>query len=212
MPDIVIIGAGGHSKVVADAAIRTGFTVVGFLDDHATTAPLPGYDVIGTVPDLVHSPHLHNDMLAIVAIGDNRTRMQVIEMLELARVRYATVIDPSAVVSRYASIAEGTVILQGAIVNAGTVVGQHAILNTGCTIDHDCKIGSYAHISPGVNLAGGVTVGEGTHLGIGSCVTPGCSVGDWSVVGAGAAVVKNIRANCIAVGVPAKPVETLNDC
>ena len=179
MPDIVIIGAGGHSKVVADAAIRAGFTVVGFLDDHATVAPLPGYDVIGAVLDFVHNPQLQSDMLAVVAIGDNRTRIQVVEELALPRERYAVVIDPSAVVSRHALIAEGTVVLQGVIVNAGTVVGQHAILNTGCTIDHDCKIEDYAHISPGVNLAGGVTVGEGTHLGIGSCVTPGCSVGDW---------------------------------
>jgi acetyltransferase EpsM len=211
MLDIVIIGAGGHSKVVADAAIRAGFRVLGFLDDHATVAPLLGYDVIGTVVDFVHNLELRKDLLAVVAIGDNRARMHVVEKLGLPRERYTRVIDPSAVVSRHASIAEGTVVLQGAIVNPGTVVGQHVILNTGCTIDHDCKIGSYAHISPGVNLAGGVTVGEGTHLGIGSCVIPGCSVGDWSVVGAGAAVVKSLRADCVAVGVPARVIQPVTE-
>lgn len=211
MSDIVIIGAGGHSKVVADAAIRAGFRVRGFIDDHAMSAPLPGYDVIGTVLDLINDSKFQGDIVAVVAVGDNSTRMQIVEKLALPKERYATVIDPSAVVSQYASIAEGTVILQGAIVNAGTVVGQHAIINTGCTIDHDCIIENYAHISPGVNLAGGVAVGEGAHLGIGSCVVPGCSVGDWSVVGAGAVVVKNIRANCVAVGVPAKPIKISGD-
>lgn len=210
MLDIVIIGAGGHSKIVADAAIRTGFRVRGFLDDHATVAPLPGYDVIGTVLDLVHNPQLQKDVLAVIAIGDNRARMHVVEKLGLPREGYARVIDPSAVVSRYASIAEGTVVLQGAIVNAGTVVGHHAILNTGCTVDHDCEIASYAHISPGVNLAGGVAVGEGAHLGIGTCVIPQCSIGNWSVVGAGAAVVQNIPAKCTAVGVPATVVRTIS--
>jgi acetyltransferase EpsM len=210
MFDLVIIGAGGHSKVVADAAIRAGFRVRGFLDDHATVAPLPGYDVIGTVLDLVHNSQLQKDLLAVIAIGDNRARMHVVEKLGLPSERYALVIDPSAVVSRHASIAEGTVVLQGAIVNAGTVIGQHAILNTGCTIDHDCRIEHYAHISPGVNLAGGVAVGEGAHLGISSCVIPQCFVGNWSVVGAGAAVVQSIPAKCIAVGVPATVVRTIS--
>jgi acetyltransferase EpsM len=210
MPDIVIIGAGGHSKVVADAAVRAGFRLRGFLDDHATVSPLPEYDVIGTILDLVHDPQLQKDVLAVIAIGDNHTRKHVVQRLGLHKGRYATIIDPSAVVSKYALIAEGTVVLQGVIVNAETVVGQHAILNTGCTIDHDCKIGDYAHISPGVNLAGGVIVGEGAHVGIGTCVIPQCSIGDWSVVGAGAAVVKDIPARRTAVGVPARVVSSIS--
>ncbi len=210
MSDIVIIGAGGHSKVVADAVIRAGYRVRGFIDDYAMSAPLPRYDVIGTILGFINDWKLQRDIATVVAIGDNHTRMQIVKKLALPKERYATVIDPSAVVSQYASIAEGTVVLQGAIVNAGTVVGQHAIVNTSCTIDHDCKIGNYAHISPGVNLAGGVAVGEGTHLGIGSCVVPGCSVGDWSVVGAGAVVVKSIPAKCIAVGVPATVIRTIS--
>jgi len=209
MADIVIVGAGGHSKVVADAAVRAGFEIMGFVDDQANTAPLPGYWLMGTIADLANMRALSSAARILVAIGDNRTRMRVVEELALPAGRYATVIDPSAVVSRYASIAEGTVVLQGAIVNAGTAVGRHAVLNTGCTVDHDCRIGDYAHVSPGTHLAGGVAVGEGAHLGIGACAIPGCSVGDWSVIGAGAAIVKDVPAKCVAVGVPAKVVRSL---
>jgi acetyltransferase EpsM len=94
MSNIVIIGAGGHSKVVADAAIRAGFRVVGFLDDRATVAPLPGHNVIGTVYDLVQGKKLQGDTVAVVAIGDNRIRMQIVERLSLSNEQYATVIDP----------------------------------------------------------------------------------------------------------------------
>jgi len=211
MTDVIIVGAGGHSKVVADAAVRAGFSIRGFVDDRASTAPLPDYQLIGTIADLTDMQSLHGRTKIAIAIGDNRTRMQVAEILALPPERYATVIDPSAVVSQHASIAEGTVVLQGAIVNAGTVVGQHAILNTGSTIDHDCRIGNYAHVSPGANIAGGVVVGEGAHLGIGTCAIPCCSVGAWSVVGAGAAVVKDIPEKCVAVGVPARAIRVLDD-
>jgi len=204
MADIIIVGAGGHSKVVADAAARAGFGIIGFVDDQANTAPLPEYRLIGTIADLANMRALSSAVRILVAIGDNRTRMRVVEELALPAGRYATVIDPTAIVSRYASIAEGTVVLQGAIVNAGTAVGRHAILNTGCTVDHDCRIGDYAHVSPGAHLAGGVAVGEGAHLGIGTCAIPGCSVGGWSVIGAGAAIVKDIPMKRVAVGVPAR--------
>jgi sugar O-acyltransferase (sialic acid O-acetyltransferase NeuD family) len=209
MTDIIIVGAGGHSKVVADAAARAGFTIKGFVDDRANTAPLPGYRLIGSITDLADLGFFDGAVKFLIAIGDNRTRMQVVEELALPAGRYATVIDPSAVVSRYASIAEGSVVLQGAIVNAGAEVGQHAILNTGCTVDHDCRIGDYAHVSPGANLAGGVAVGEGAHVGVGACAIPGCSIGAWSLVGAGAAVVRDIPVKCVAIGVPAKVVRTL---
>lgn len=209
MTDIIIVGAGGHSKVVADSAVRAGFSIRGFVDDRANTAPLPDYQLIGTIADLTDM--LHTNAKILIAIGDNRTRMQVVERLSLPPERYATVIDPSAVVSQHALMGEGTVVLQGAIVNAGTIVGQHAILNTGCTVDHDCRIGDYAHVSPGANMAGGVVVGEGAHLGIGTCAIPCCSVGAWSVVGAGAAVVKDIPEKCVAVGVPARSIRVLDD-
>lgn len=211
MTGIIIVGAGGHSKVVAESAVRAGFSIRGFVDDRADAAPFPHYQLIGTIVDLTNTQLLNSSARILIAIGDNRTRMQVAKRLALPPERYATVIDPSAVVSRHASIGEGTVVLQGAIVNAGTVVGQHAILNTGCTVDHDCRIGDYAHVSPGVNIAGGVVVGEGAHLGIGTCAIPCCSVGAWSVVGAGAAVVKDIPEKCVAVGVPARVVRVLDE-
>lgn len=209
MTQIIIVGAGGHSKVVADSAVRAGFSIRGFVDDRANSAPLPDYQLIGTIADLTSMHLMHGSTKIVIAIGDNPTRMKVAKRLALPPERYATVIDPSAVVSQHALIGEGTVVLQGTIVNAGTIVGQHAILNTGCTIDHDCRIDDYAHVSPGANIAGGVVVGEGAHLGIGTCAIPCCSVGAWSVVGAGAALVKDIPEKCVAVEVPARVVKTV---
>lgn len=209
MEDLVVIGAGGHGAVVADSSLRAGFRIIGFLDDLAAVAPLPGYSVLGPISLLDHSHTLNSAVKVVVAVGDNDTRMGIVRSLSFPLERYAAIIDPSARVSTYATVRPGAVILQGAIVNARTLVGSHAILNTGCTVDHDCTVSEYAHISPGANIAGGVSIGDGAHIGIGACVIPGCSIGRWSIVGAGAAVINDIPDGVVAVGVPTRLVKAL---
>jgi acetyltransferase EpsM len=200
--NIVVVGAGGHGKVVADVARTAGFRVHGFVDDRAEQSPLPDIPLLGPL-SVLDSLLVSGSFALVVAIGENHRRMELAEMLAAAGYGFATVVAPSAVVSAFAVIGPGTVLLPQAVVNAGARVGAHAILNTACSVDHDCLVGDYVHLSPGVRLSGNVRIGRGAHLGTGVSVIPGRSVGEWSTVGAGAVVVRDIGSRVVAVGVPA---------
>ena len=165
--NLIIFGASGHGKVVADAAQASGWKVAGWADDdpekrqHQHIADLP---VLATSISNASRHALKHGLSVVVAIGDNLSRKQVFSAFEESRVPIATVIHPSAVLSPRVSIGTGTVIFAGAIVNPDTVVGRNVIINTSASIDHDNRIGDHAHISPGANLGGLVTVGDGTHI------------------------------------------------
>lgn len=199
---VIVVGAGGHGKVVADVAITAGYEVQGFVDDAATKPPLPGVPVLGRFAYL-GKIGASQDFALVLGIGDNRVRQRIAGQLIVAGFKFVSVIAPSAVVSPYASIGVGTVVMPQVIVNAGAHVGVHAILNSGCVVEHDCTVGDYAHLSPGVCLSGNVRVGDGTHLGTSASVSPGQTIGEWSIIGAGAMVIRNIGSNKVAVGVPA---------
>jgi sugar O-acyltransferase (sialic acid O-acetyltransferase NeuD family) len=199
---LLIVGAGGHAKVVADILICQGMPVLGFLDDNLKPqdAHCLGLPILGSIDDY----QSHSPTGLVMGIGDNATRMAVAERLgNEAQPLWHTAVHPSAIVARSVRIGEGTVIAAGAVVNPDAVIGRYVIINTGATIDHDCNIGDFCHIAPGANLAGGTCVGEGSLIGIGATVTPYHSIGSWTVVGAGAVVVCNIPDNVVAKGVPA---------
>ncbi|MCG0278945.1 MAG: acetyltransferase [Thermanaeromonas sp.] len=206
---LVIVGAGGHGKVVADVALIAGYEIVGFIDDHAKEAPLPGQKILGNldVISALFSDNPHYKL--ILAIGDNATRKHIAYSLAKNDITYAIVSHPSSAISPFAVVKPGTVIMPGVVINAGAYIGKHVILNTACSVDHDCYIGDFVHISPGAHLAGNVTVGEGTHIGVGVSVIPGCKIGEWAIIGAGAVVVEDIPSRVVAVGVPAKPIRKL---
>lgn len=206
---LLIMGAGGHSKVVADTALAAGYTILGFVDDLAAEAPLPGFPVLGKMDDLASLLNRFPGAETVVAVGDNAVRRRLALRAEQAGAVFATVVHPGTVISPYARIGRGTVVMAGVAVNAGARVDEHVILNTACSVDHDCAIGSFSHLSPGVHLAGTVIVGEGAHLGVGTAVIPGCAIGPWSVVGAGSAVVRDIPSRTVAYGVPARPARSL---
>lgn len=196
---LLVVGAGGHAKVVIDAAQEAGFEIVrviGNADDadailgHAVSRDRGGVQADGF----------------IVAIGDNAVRSRRFAEHVTSGLAPATVIHPSVIVGADVVIGAGTFIAAGAIINAGARIGQDCILNTGCAVDHDCVIGDHSHIGPRAALCGAVTLGEGVLLGVGSCAAPRKSVGAWSVVGAGAAVVGDLAAGTVCVGVPARPV------
>lgn len=207
---LAIIGAGGHAKVVADAALACGMEVVGFLSgDGDHEVKILGIPVLGPLSQLAEiCAHLKVNQL-FVGIGDNAARKRIAYQVAAVGLPFATVVHPSAVISPFANISPGTLIMPGAVVNAGAQIGSHVILNTSCSIDHDCQIGDFAHISPGAHLAGHIRVGEGAHIGIGAAVIQERSIGEWAVVGAQAAVIRDIPPRRVAVGVPARVIREL---
>ena len=191
MNRLIIIGAGGHGRVVADAASVP--TV--FLDEDTS---LEG--VVGRPGEL--SSVITDGDGVIVAIGDNSTRLQMLGGIKQA----TTIVHKSSVVSNSVTLGVGTVVFAGAIINTYATLGIGCIVNTGATVDHDCQLADGVHISPGANLGGNVRVGDCSWIGIGACVKHGVTIGNNVIVGAGAAVVSNIPDNVTVVGVPAKEI------
>lgn len=203
MTRILIIGCGGHGKVVADILQQQGAQVYGFLDDDPATwgHTRLGVPVLGSLATL----SLHAPDGVVLGIGLNRIRQQVVERLGAqAGSLWYNAIHPRAIVAPSARLGRGVVVAASAVINPDAVVGDHAIVNTGASVDHDCVVESYAHVAPGAHLAGGVSVATGALVGAGATVAPARSVGAWATVGVGAAVVHNVPAGVVAKGVPAR--------
>ncbi|MDR6878344.1 acetyltransferase [Bacillus sp. 3255] len=199
---LLIIGASGHGKVVADIALKMNlWDNIAFLDDNDNMESSLGLKVIGRSDDVIK--HI-DDCDIIVGIGNNATREKIQKKLEAAGASLPVLIHPSAIIGEQVDLASGTVVMAGVIINCCTRIGKGSIINTGSTIDHDNVIKDYVHVSPGVNLAGSVTIGESTWLGIGSKVVNNVVIAKGCKVGAGAVVTKDLTKPGIYVGVPAK--------
>lgn len=206
MSSLLIIGAGGHGKVVADAALEAArWDEIVFLDDAWPEKKNNGrWDVHGKVDQL--SEWKGRCTHAVVAIGNNQLRMELQSKLLVAGFELATIVHPSAQVSRFARLGMGCVVFANAVVNVDAEVGDAAIINTAATIDHDCRLGHGVHVAPGANLGGGVAVGDFSWVGIGAAVRHYIAIGANVTIGAGAVVVSDIEDNITAVGSPARPI------
>ncbi len=201
---LLIIGASGHGKVVADIALKLNiWKDIAFLDDNEAIIETMGLHVIGTSKDAFN--YLEKADL-IVAIGDNKTRQKILQELEEAGASIRTLIHPSAIIGGHVGIGIGTVVMAGAIINCDTIIGEGCIINTGAIIEHDNIIEDYVHISPGAMIAGTVKIGKSTWVGIGSKVCNNLSITSDCVIGAGAVVLNNIQDSGTYVGVPARRV------
>lgn len=206
MNKLMIIGTGGHSRVISDLAVKCGFEIVGFVDDFATV------DAIDTIPVFSgievakeQIGKMTEDCLFVIAIGNNQVRKRI--ALENPDLEFATLVHPTAVLGEKAVVEAGTVVMANAVIQPQAQVGTHCIINTGTIIEHDNRIGDFSHLSPRVALGGTVTVGELCHIGIGAVVRNNIDIADQVTVGAGAVVVKDILASGTYVGVPAKRLE-----
>jgi UDP-perosamine 4-acetyltransferase len=202
---VVVIGAGGHAKVVIEAMRAAGLTLAGLVDPRPDAASLLGIPVLGGDDAL---PQLRADGIraAVVALGANRARERVGEALRALEYVLPIVVHPAALVSESARLNEGVVVMARAVVGTLAEVGALAILNTGCVVEHDNHIGACAHIAPGAVLAGTVQVGERALVGVGAVARPGVIIGRDAVVGAGSAVVGDIPPGAVVGGVPARPL------
>lgn len=206
--ELVIIGAGGHGKVVLDILrAMGGWKVAGFLDADPALAGtvVQGVTVLGQI-NLLPKMKQQKVRQAIVAIGDNRSRQSYIKALREHEFVLINAVHPTAYVSPTAKLGEGVVVCAGAVVGTEAQVGDGAIVNTSAVVDHECAVGECVHLAPGVLLAGRVRVDTGAFLGIGARVIPCLTIGEWAVVGAGATVIRDVAGNVTVVGVPARVV------
>lgn len=206
---IVLIGAGGHAREVAEIIAHSQRErgtpgLRGFLDQSSELhgRDLDGFPVLGDINWLRE----HADEVGvIVTIGNNVVRKRVAEEARTLGASFANAISPLAHLSQRCQMGEGVMVFPGVVVSTNTVVGHHVILGTHSGVSHDSVVGDYGFLCPGARITGGVTLGEGVMLGTNSCIIPCKSVGSWSTVGAGGAVVRDLPGGVTAVGVPAIP-------
>lgn len=199
MKQIVIIGASGHGKVVADVARKMGYEDICFLDDNEKLRECGGYPVAGRSYEW---SKYNCDIF--VAIGNAKTRERL--MGDLKESQVPILIHPNAVVGENVSIGAGTLVVAGAVINPGATIGKGCIINTCASVDHDCRIGDYVHVSVGAHVAGTVEVGKGSWIGAGAVVSNNLRICDGCMIGAGAVVIKDIKEAGTYVGVPAKKI------
>lgn len=203
MTKIIIVGAGGHGRVVAELAELSGYKDIVFLDSGwPSYTENYGWRIIGTPADLtkVSDDFTH----AIAASGDNTVRLAQHETLVSAGLTVPTLVHPTATVSKHTELGAGSMVCAGAILGVYGTTGKSVILNTACSVDHDCSLSDCVHIAPGAHLCGTVTVGMRSFIGVGASVNQNLVIGSDVVVGAGAAVTRNVADGKRVLGVPAR--------
>ena len=202
MKNLIIIGASGHGKVIADIAVQNGYEDIVFLDDDPFIKECAGFPVVGKTSIVTN---LDGD--AIVAIGNSKIRERIQESIQnQERVKLVTLIHPNAVISRRVEIGDGSVVMAGAVINSDAVIGKGCIINTGSSVDHDCKIEDFVHISVGAHVAGTCCIGKRTWIGAGAVVSNNVNICGDCLIGAGTVVIRNMEESGTYIGCPARKI------
>lgn len=209
MKDIVIIGAGGFGREVAWLIEdinknKLEWNIKGFVDENPEMSGklINGYKVLGDLTWLKKQ-----DIYAVCAIGDPKTKKNIIDKLSGSKVKYPVLIHPSVIKSDIVKIEEGSIICAGNILTVNIEMGKHVIINLDCTVGHDAKIKDYSTVLPSVNISGYVILEECVSVGTNSAIIQGVKIGRNTIIGANSAVIKDLPENCTAVGTPAKPIK-----
>jgi UDP-perosamine 4-acetyltransferase len=211
---IVLIGGGGHCKVVIDAINKLDkFEIIGLVVKGPKTAPLMGVEIIGNDDglDKIFASGCKYAFIAKGSIGNINSRVRLFQMAMAKGFELPVIIHPSAQIADGVEIGEGSFVAAGAIIGPQTRIGRNAIINTGAQIDHDCSVGDHVHIAPGATLCGGIVVGARTHIGVGVSVTEFKKIGQASMIGAGSLVVTDIPDGSKAIGNPCKVIGKTNE-
>lgn len=208
---IVLIGGGGHCKVVISILKKLeNFKIAGIVDNYKADSFISGIKIIGTDDDLrdICKSGIHNALVTVGSIKDDTKRYRLFNMAREIGYNFPVIISPEAIVDESVKVDEGTVIMPGSIINIDSSIGKNCIINTGAIIEHDCKIGDHCHIAPGAHISGTVNMGELSFVGIGATIIQGIKIGENVTIGAGSVVIKNIPDNVIIVGNPAKIIKS----
>lgn len=195
---LIVLGAGGHAKVVISSAQSSGWTVEAVYDDDSSlhNTMMLGIRIVGPL-ELAEQSQVRQ---AVIAIGNNQVRKSIAARSKL---NWATVIHPFSAIAGTAKLGPGSVVFAGCVIQPDAEIGSHCIINSAASVDHDCRLGDFVHICPGARLAGGVTLESGVLVGTGACIIPFKHVGAEAIVGAGAVVCKDVPAKAVVVGTPA---------
>jgi sugar O-acyltransferase (sialic acid O-acetyltransferase NeuD family) len=201
MKNLLIIGSGGHGKVVLDC-VRDQYNSITFMTNDIHSTGISGYPLLYEQEVSVDYVLKNFDEL-IVAIGNNNARLKISMGYASRGMKLATIIHEKAVISKYAKIGDGTVVVANAVINPFATVGKYCIINTGAIIEHDCRLKDGVHISPNAAMGSNVVIGEKTWVCLGSSIANNIKIGDNSVIGAGSVIIKDVPDNVLAAGVPA---------
>jgi sugar O-acyltransferase (sialic acid O-acetyltransferase NeuD family) len=205
MNNIIIYGSGGHAKVVIDLVEKEGrFRINGLIDDHKPKGTrIFGYEVLGGL-DCLSDILVSGLPACLVAIGDNRTRRKLTELVGGIGFSIVFAVHPAASLARNVSVEEGTVILAGSVIDPDVRIGKGVIVNNNAVVAHDSRIGDFTHISVGASVGANVTVGDDSFIGMGAIVVSGINIGKGVYIGAGSVVAKDVPDNVKAIGMPAR--------
>lgn len=207
MEKIVVIGGGGHAKVVIGILKRIrSFKILGYVDPR-DNGEILGVPYLGADSVLAQIRKKYPKCSVAIGVGSvsvSEQREKIYNKIRLLGFKMPAVISPEAIVNENVSVGEGTVIVDGAVVNPGTTIGQCTIINTNSSVDHDSIIGDFVHIAPGVTVSGGVKVGKNSFLSVGSSVIQYKTIGANCMIGAGATVVKDCLEAGTYLGTPAR--------
>jgi len=210
MNSIVLIGAGGHAKVIISILRKLrhfnilGYTALG------NSGKLMGAPFLGLDKDLIELADQHKNLNAVLAVGQvglGNNRLSIWEKLRLLPISFPPIVSPNSVINEAVSLGEGAVVMDGAVINSGSIIGQGAIVNTNSTVEHDVTLGDWVHVAPGATISGGATIERFSMIGAGATVIEGKTVGSGCLVGAGATVTIDLIEPGIYVGCPARHIK-----
>lgn len=206
---VIVIGGGGHSRVLIDSLLRQSHKVLGFTD----IEPQVQLSSFRGIPCLGNDGIINNyapSEIGLVngmgSIGSVDLRKRIYETFIAKGYSFPSIIHPSAIIASDVIFGEGVQVMAGAIIQTSCRIGNNTIINTRASVDHDCVIGANVHIAPGVTLSGGITVGDSVHIGCGATIIQQVNLHESSIIGAGAVVLNDVPAHRTYVGVPAKEV------